>query len=266
MFLRKNLARKGFWYVLNALGLHLFVFYILLVDALLTFGRNGGQNNCLPVSSGFCCRSVDPVPAAGDYRVVVTSCHLWRRCRTVICKHQNNDVTVCCIFFVFFFQQLVPADGKETPTLYEGNNHEPVIRKLFSIPSDKLTVDLINANLSWYSNNIYRKLTAKECSREDMHHDCCFFLGLYSLSSKTSYLQISWRLEAVRLNVIMIVSPWTLTGIFAAEVPNFRAIEKVSDLGSRCFDTSRDLAVSRPSATWIEAQLDAGYVNHTMYD
>ena len=42
-------------------------------------------------------------------------------------------------------------------------------------------------------------------------------LGLYSLSSKTSYRQISWSLGAARLDVIMIVSPWNLTG--AAEVP-----------------------------------------------
>ena len=56
-------------------------------------------------------------------------------------------------------------------------------------------------------------------------------LGLYSLSGKTSYRQISWSLEAARLSVIMIVSHWNLTGISAALLPrclsNFRAIEKV---------------------------------------
>ena len=55
--------------------------------------------------------------------------------------------------------------------------------------------------------------------------------GLYSLSDKTSYRQISWNLEAARLSVIMIVSLWNLTGISAALLPrclsNFRAIEKV---------------------------------------
>ena len=39
---------------------------------------------------------------------------------------------------------------------------------------------------------------------------------LYSLSSKMSYHQISWSLEATRLDVIMIISLWNLT---AAEVP-----------------------------------------------
>ena len=54
--------------------------------------------------------------------------------------------------------------------------------------------------------------------------------GLYSLSDKTSYRQISWSLEAARLSVIMIVSLWNLTGISAALLPrclsNFKAIEK----------------------------------------
>ena len=42
--------------------------------------------------------------------------------------------------------------------------------------------------------------------------------GLYSLSGKTSYRQISSSLEAARLGVIMIVSLWNLTGA-AAERP-----------------------------------------------
>ena len=43
--------------------------------------------------------------------------------------------------------------------------------------------------------------------------------GLYSLSGKTSYRQISWSLEASRLDVAMVVSLWKLTGSSAAEVP-----------------------------------------------
>ena len=41
--------------------------------------------------------------------------------------------------------------------------------------------------------------------------------GVYSLSGKTSYRQISWSLEATRLAVIMIVSLWNLTSISAAQ-------------------------------------------------
>ena len=44
-------------------------------------------------------------------------------------------------------------------------------------------------------------------------------LDLYSLSGKTSYRQISWSLEAARLDVLMIVSLWNLTGISAALLP-----------------------------------------------
>ena len=54
--------------------------------------------------------------------------------------------------------------------------------------------------------------------------------GLFSLIGKTSYRQISWTLEAARLDVVMVVSLWNLTGILAALLPrclsNIRAIEK----------------------------------------
>ena len=43
-------------------------------------------------------------------------------------------------------------------------------------------------------------------------------LGLYSLSSKTAYRQISRSLEAAKLGVIMIVSLWNLSS-GAAELP-----------------------------------------------
>ena len=68
-------------------------------------------------------------------------------------------------------------------------------------------------------------------------------LGLYSLSGKTSYRQISWSLETARLGVIMIVSLWNLTGISAALLPrcllNFRAIGKVKTRISRLRDFTR---------------------------
>ena len=56
-------------------------------------------------------------------------------------------------------------------------------------------------------------------------------LGLYSLSSKTSYRQISWSLKPARLDVIMILPFWHFTGISAAVLPrcrsNFKTIWKV---------------------------------------
>ena len=42
--------------------------------------------------------------------------------------------------------------------------------------------------------------------------------GLYSLSDKTSYRHISWSLEITRLDLIMIVSLWHLTGISTAQL------------------------------------------------
>ena len=47
-------------------------------------------------------------------------------------------------------------------------------------------------------------------------HKCiCSLQGLYSLSGKMSCRQISWCLEAKRLDVIIIISLWNLTGISA---------------------------------------------------
>ena len=64
----------------------------------------------------------------------------------------------------------------------------------------------------------------------------------YSLSDKTSYRQISWSLEAARLDVIMIISLWNLAGISAAakrsetfkhESCGFQACGKTPDLAVR---------------------------------
>ena len=64
--------------------------------------------------------------------------------------------------------------------------------------------------------------------------------GLCSLNRRTSYRKISWSLEAARLDIIMIVSLWNLTGMSAALLSrcmlNFRAIGKSSN---------RNLAASR---------------------
>ena len=67
--------------------------------------------------------------------------------------------------------------------------------------------------------------------------------GLYSLSGKTSYRQISWSLEAARMYVAMVVSLWNLTGtsvsVLPRYVPNFRAIGKVQTRISRHRDFTR---------------------------
>ena len=47
--------------------------------------------------------------------------------------------------------------------------------------------------------------------------------GLYSPSGKMCYFQISWSLEAVGLDIMIIVSPRNLSGISAAY---FKAIGK----------------------------------------
>ena len=63
---------------------------------------------------------------------------------------------------------------------------------------------------------------------------CASNHGLYSVSSKTPYRQISRSLEAARLGVMMSVSLWNLTGISAVMLqryrPNLRAIENAIKL------------------------------------
>ena len=80
--------------------------------------------------------------------------------------------------------------------------------------------------------------------------------GFCSLSGWASYRKISWRLEAARLGIIIIVSLWNLTGISAVLLPrclsNFKAIGQ-SKLESRGFEISRDLTVKHPSSWWVEA-------------
>ena len=67
--------------------------------------------------------------------------------------------------------------------------------------------------------------------------------GLYSLSGKPCYHQISRSLEAVNFGVIMIVSLSNWTGISTALLPrslaNSRAIEKVSTRIARLRDCTR---------------------------
>ena len=87
---------------------------------------------------------------------------------------------------------------------------------------------------------------------------CLVYQGLCPLRGRAFCRKISWSLEAVWLGIIMTVSLWILTGISAALLPrclsSLRAIEKAKP-ESRGFETSWDLAVRRPSAWWLEAQI-----------
>ena len=73
--------------------------------------------------------------------------------------------------------------------------------------------------------------------------------GLYSLSGKMPYSQISWSLEAARLDVLMTVSLWTgiSAGLVSRCLSNFRAEQPKPE--SRGFETSRDL--EEPTMTEI---------------
>ena len=54
--------------------------------------------------------------------------------------------------------------------------------------------------------------------------------GLYSLSGKTSFLQISWNLATTSLGVVLIVSLWNMTDILAALLPRWMQISPRSEI------------------------------------
>ena len=91
-----------------------------------------------------------------------------------------------------------------------------------------------NATMCDWSSSSY-------ISRALVHRLICPKLGLYSLSGKTSYRQISWSLEATSLDVAMVVSLWNCcrgTCQISEQLEKFKP-------ESRGFETSRDLAVRR---------------------
>ena len=120
-------------------------------------------------------------------------------------------------------------------------------------------------NKQWVWGAGYRSSRGERCvyMRDAVDGVCMHKLlssasqSLYSLSSKRSYRQTSWSVEAARFDATKRVSICNLTGISAAPLSmclsNFRAIEK-SKPDSRGLQTSRDVEVRRPPAYWIYTQ------------
>ena len=78
----------------------------------------------------------------------------------------------------------------------------------------------------------------------------CTAMGLYPLRGRTSYHQISWSLEAARLDAILIVSLWSLTSRQSCCRDACQISERLemSKSESSGFESSRNLTVRRPSA------------------
>ena len=91
------------------------------------------------------------------------------------------------------------------------------------------TADQINSNLKTLLMTkvlvFQTDLLATGLSSLELYH------GLYSLSELTSYLEISWRLEAATFGFILFSSLWNLKGTLAGALPiclsNFRAIRSL---------------------------------------
>ena len=73
------------------------------------------------------------------------------------------------------------------------------------------------------------------------------YLGLYSLSGKTSYRKIPWSLKAARFRFKLFQSLWNWAGTPAAAC-QFSERYDHCNIQSRGFETSRDLAVRRLTA------------------
>ena len=79
-----------------------------------------------------------------------------------------------------------------------------------------LRLDILMWGHLLLSYAILPRLSLHHVNKEHSHERSPMTQGLYSLSGKTSYRQISWSIEAARLDVAMVVSLWNLTGTSAA--------------------------------------------------
>ena len=88
--------------------------------------------------------------------------------------------------------------------------------------------------------------------------------GLYSPSGRATHRKISWSLKTARLGFRLFQSLWNMTGTSTAALSrclsNFRAMRLLWHLILR-LETSRDLAVRRPFAYWIEALKGGGKIS-----
>ena len=151
---------------------------------------------------------------------------------------KGNELERFFIFFVVSLNKLlkdqssrmicdaVPLMGHYFNALFQ-SKHEYTFFCFHSQKSSKLS----SVICSWEIHFEWMHIRQEYCSLKDKINHDAKHQDLYSLSCKTSYRQISWSLEAMRLGVIMIVSLWNLTGISAALLPRwlskFRAIGEV---------------------------------------
>ena len=125
-----------------------------------------------------------------------------------------------------------------------------------SLPCSLRKFKTIWQQSSKLSEKRFHKILVWDAFWMDIH--CCKSShGLYSLSGKTSYRKISWSIEAARFRFRIFQSLWNLTGTLAAALRDACQISERyahNNIQSRGFQISRDLAVRRLTASWIEAQ------------
>ena len=131
--------------------------------------------------------------------------------------HDRVEGTLCCRAF-----RVLPNTGKQRLEW---------LLDLLQFVLKHLQIQIQIPYMHWY--NYVNTVTMEQIDGlvQERRNSIAKAQGLYSLSGKTSYRQISWSLEAARLDVAMVVSLWNLTGTSAAALPrylpNFRAIGNV---------------------------------------
>ena len=131
------------------------------------------------------------------------------------------------------------------------------------IPRVQGLVNVESVSMSWWCHHrCYRGLYCHYSSTMlwFLVNSCDLLIqGVYSLSGRTYCRQISWSLEATRVDVIIIVPLWNLTGISAALLPmclsNFKTIGKVETRISRLRDFTRSGSKTSvrlgPYSSWL---------------
>ena len=193
---------------------------------------------------------------------------------------RRHDVTVSLYFQVdpraiagdVLLQNIlggVSGPNSQVAQLINGGNNQEAASLVFAFISEiNVPAHMVWIQLSYWSlvkmptfSDIFKQVFLKEIALLHVDSNSSYVskglignktsLGLSSLSGKRPYRQISWSLEAARLDVIMIVSLWNLKASqqhCCWGVCQISERLKKSKPESRGFEASRDLAVRRPSA------------------
>ena len=173
-------------------------------------------------------------PSSKVLRICVTECflHVFNFFSSSLYCAQHDSVMFCLSNNVFILNTLYSTDVISTLSYQMLEQKITFLNWSMTFENSDQDLQLSQSNpVQWIRTTFVLLLIHKSSSLYERRGNSPTYLGLYSLSGKTSYRQISQSLEAARSGVIMIVSLWNLTGISAAVLSrclsNFRAMGNV---------------------------------------